>query len=201
MEQISALASLILASLVVMGSPGPSTMSITAVGAAFGFHRSLSYASGLILGTTTVLAAVAAGVVAMLLSLPRLAPALVIASAIYILYLAYKIATAPPLSKQDRAARVPSATGGFLLGIANPKAYFAIAAVFAGSNLAVSSRVAEAALKFAVLAVMIVLIHLAWLTAGASLSHLLHHPVRSRIANLMFAAILVATTILAIARS
>ncbi|MBV8654082.1 MAG: LysE family transporter [Alphaproteobacteria bacterium] len=198
---MSALASLILASLVVMGSPGPSTMSITAVGAAFGFHRSLSYASGLILGTTTVLAAVAAGVVAMLLSLPRLAPALVIASAIYILYLAYKIATAPPLSKQDRAARVPSATGGFLLGIANPKAYFAIAAVFASSNLAVSSRVAEAALKFAVLAVMIVLIHLAWLTAGASLSHLLHHPVRSRIANLMFAAILVATTILAIARS
>jgi threonine/homoserine/homoserine lactone efflux protein len=201
MEQISALASLILASLVVMGSPGPSTMSITAVGAAFGFRRSLLYASGLILGTTAVLAAVAAGVVAMLLSLPRLAPALVMASAIYILYLAYKIATAPPLSAQDGAARVPSVAGGFLLGVANPKAYFAIAAVFAGSNLAVSSPTTEAALKLAVLTVMIVIIHLAWLTAGVSLSHLLHHPVRSRIVNLAFAAILVATTVMAIARS
>jgi threonine/homoserine/homoserine lactone efflux protein len=201
MEQISALASLILASLVVMGSPGPSTMSVTAVGAAFGFRRSLSYASGLILGTTTVLAAVAAGVVAMLLSLPRLAPVLVIASAIYILYLAYKIATAPPLSKQDHAARVPSVAGGFLLGVANPKAYFAIAAVFAGSKLAVSSHIAEAGLKFTVLTVMIVVIHLAWLTAGVSLSRLLHNPVRSRIVNLMFAAVLVATTIVAIARS
>ena len=41
MEQVPALLSLILASLVVMGSPGPSTMSVTAVGAAFGFRRSL----------------------------------------------------------------------------------------------------------------------------------------------------------------
>ena len=201
MEQISALASLILASLVVMGSPGPSTMSITAVGAAFGFRRSLFYAGGLILGTTAVLLAVAAGVVAMLLSLPHLAPVLVAVSAIYIVYLAYKIATAPPLSTQDGAARVPSAAGGFLLGVANPKAYFAIAAVFAGSNLAVSSRVAEAALKLAVLTVMIVVIHLAWLTAGVSLSRLLRHPVRARIVNLLFAAILIATTIMAIARS
>ena len=39
---------LILASAIVMGSPGPSTMSATAVGAAYGFRRSLRYAYGLI---------------------------------------------------------------------------------------------------------------------------------------------------------
>ena len=54
---------LILASVVIMGSPGPSTMSATAVGAAYGFRRSLLYACGLIVGTTAVLLAVAVGVV------------------------------------------------------------------------------------------------------------------------------------------
>ena len=200
MEQVPALASLVLASLVVMGSPGPSTMSVTAVGAAFGFRRSLAYAAGLVLGTTAVLAAVAAGVVAMLLSVPRLAPVLVAASAAYIAYLAFKIATAPPLSGQDRAAGAPSFAGGFLLGVANPKAYLAIAAVFAGTTLGLESRLIEAMVKTAVLTVMIVVIHLGWLTAGVSLSRLLRHPVASRIVNLLFAAILVVTAIIAVAR-
>ena len=198
MEQLPALASLILASLVVMGSPGPSTMSVTAVGAAFGFRRSLAYLTGIILGTTAVLVAVAAGVVAMLMSLPRLAPVLVAASAAYIAYLAFKIATAPPLSRQDPAAGAPSFAGGFLLGVANPKAYLAIAAVFAGTTLAVESRMIEAMLKTGVLTIMIVVIHLCWLTAGVSLSRLLRHPVSSRIVNLLFAAILIITTVMAI---
>jgi threonine/homoserine/homoserine lactone efflux protein len=200
MEQLPALASLILASLVVMGSPGPSTMSVTAVGAAFGFRRSLAYLAGIILGTTAVLVAVAAGVVAMLMSLPRLAPVLAAASAAYIAFLAFKIATAPPLSRQHQAASAPSFAGGFLLGVANPKAYLAIAAVFAGTTLAVESRLIDAMLKTGVLTIAIVVIHLCWLTAGVWLSRLLHHPVSSRIVNLLFAAILIFTTIMAIAR-
>jgi threonine/homoserine/homoserine lactone efflux protein len=199
-EQVPALVSLILASLVVMGSPGPSTMSVTAVGAAFGFRRSLAYLSGIVLGTTAVLVAVAAGVVAMLMSLPRLASVLVAASAAYIAYLAFKIATAPPLSRQDQEAGAPSFAGGFLLAVANPKAYLAIAAVFAGTTLAVESRLIEAMLKTGALTITIVVIHLCWLTAGVSLSRLLHHPVSSRIVNLLFATILIFTTIMAIAR-
>lgn len=201
MEQVSALVSLILASIVVMGSPGPSTMSVTAVGAAFGFRRSLAYVSGIILGTTAVLVAVAAGLVALLMSLPRLAPALLAASAAYIAYLAFKIATAPPLSEPDRAASAPSFTGGFLLGVANPKAYLAIAAVFAGTTLAIESRLIEAMLKATILTIMIVVIHFCWLTAGVSLSRLLRHPVGSRIINILFAAVLMITTIMAIVRN
>lgn len=200
MAQASALISLVLAALVVMGSPGPATMSVTAMGAAFGFRRSLAYLAGVVLGTIAVLFAVAAGVVAMLLSLPRLAPVLLAASAAYIVYLAVKIATAPPLSSKNQAASAPSFAGGLLLGVANPKAYLAIAAVFSGTTLAAGSRLIEAMLKIAVLGIMIIVIHLVWLTAGASLSRLLHHPVGSRVVNLLFAAILIITTIMAMAR-
>jgi threonine/homoserine/homoserine lactone efflux protein len=192
------LAALILASAAVMGSPGPSTMSVTAVGAAFGLRRSLDYLWGLILGTIAVLIAVATGLFALLLSVPRLAPLLLAASAAYILYLAFKIATAPPLSKTDRRTAAPSFAAGFLLALANPKAYVAIAAVFASADLPVGAPAAGALLKTVVLALMIVAIHLAWLLAGSAFSRIFHDPVSSRIANILFAVILVVATAVAI---
>src|ERR1700730_5048730 len=84
------LGSLILASVVIMGSPGPSTISATAMGAAFGVRRSLKYVGGLMAGTATVLVAVALGIVALMVSIPEGARALGVASAVYILYLALK---------------------------------------------------------------------------------------------------------------
>jgi threonine/homoserine/homoserine lactone efflux protein len=191
----SGIAGLVLSAAVLMGSPGPSTMSVTAVGAAFGLRRALPYAAGLIAGTVVVLLAVAAGLVAMLLAVPRLAPLLTLAAAAYIIYLAVRIARAPPLSARDGVATAPSFLGGLLLAAANPKAYVAIAAVLAGA-----APTAAPVLKIAILAGMIVLIHLGWLLGGAALSRALRDPVRSRIANVTFAVLLVASSVAAVLR-
>jgi len=182
------LLSLLVASLLVMGSPGPSTISVTAVGAAFGLRRSIAYTSGLIAGTVLVLLAVATGVVAMLLALPRIAPVLLVASVGYILYLAFRIATAPPLAMHDASRDAPSFGGGLLLALANPKAYVAIAAVFTGSGL-------PASVKIVVLAGMVVLIHGAWLAAGTAFGRVLRDPLWSRRVNVSLAAALVAVTV------
>lgn len=189
---------LVLEAVAVMGTPGPSTMAVTATGAAFGVRRSLGFVSGAIAGTVAVLLAVATGVVVLLMSIPGLGVALTLASALYILYLAWRIATAPPLSTQTADAMAPSFAAGLLLAAANPKAWFAIAAVFAGSTLVEASREWDALLKAAVLAVMIVVIHLAWLLGGVSLAGFLGDPLRSRLANILFALILVATTLFAL---
>ncbi|WP_342240425.1 LysE family translocator [Inquilinus sp. OTU3971] len=191
------LAALLLASSVVMGSPGPSTISVTAVGASFGIRRSLPYAAGLIAGTVAVLLAVAAGVVALVTSIPHGAVALGILSAAYILYLAFKIATAPPLGGRGGPAAAPGFLGGFGLAIANPKAYVAIAAVFAGTTVVAGNSGLDAAVKTAVLGGMVVLIHFCWLLAGVSLSRWLHDPVIARIINLVMAAALVVVTVVA----
>lgn len=195
---LAGIGALLLASAALMGSPGPSTMSVTAVGAAFGLRRSLGYALGLILGTCLALAVVATGVFAVLLSVPSLAPVLTAASAAYIVHLAVRIARAPPLPEQDPAASAPSLAGGLLLAAANPKAYVAIAAVFAGSRLDGLSPAAGALLKTALLALMVVLIHLGWLLAGAALSRALRDPLASRIVNIALAVVLVATSVLAV---
>ena len=88
---------LLVTSLAIMGSPGPATISLTAAGSAYGVIRSLPYLVGIICGTTIVLVAVATGITSTLLVLPALRTVLLAISAAYILWLAYHVATAPPL--------------------------------------------------------------------------------------------------------
>jgi threonine/homoserine/homoserine lactone efflux protein len=91
----------------------------------------------------------------------------------------------------------PAFAGGFLLAIANPKAYLAIAAVFAGTSIFGDDHALDAVVKVALLGVMIVIIHFFWLSAGASLSRVLRDPVSSRIVNVVLAGCLVVTTVIA----
>lgn len=190
-------APLVLASAAIMGSPGPATISLVAVVAAYGVRRSLPYLLGLIVGSALVLFAVAAGITATLLAVPALRSVLIALSAAYILWLAYHIATAPPLSAEGAAADAPSLAGGTVLGVANPKAWVAMSAVFASARLAATAAT-DAAAKTAVLSVMIVLIMTAWLVAGASLAPMLRDPRRARMINAALAAALIAATALAV---
>jgi threonine/homoserine/homoserine lactone efflux protein len=191
------LASLVLTSLAVMGSPGPATISLVAAGSAYGVRRSLGYLAGIVAGTAIVLVAVAAGITAALLAVPALEPALLAAAAAYIVWLAYHVATAPPLGAAGGGGEPPAFAGGALLGVANPKAWVAIAAVFAAARLAASSTV-DALLKVAVLSVMIVAINVVWLAAGTSLAPLLREPRRARVVNVALAVLLVAATAAAV---
>lgn len=193
-----AAAKLLLDAAVVMGTPGPSTLAVMATGAAFGISRSLPFASGAIAGTTAVLAGVAAGVTTLLLSFPTLATALSVAGLLYVLYLAYRIATAPPLAAQADRAATPTFACGFALAVANPKAWLAIAAVFTGTMVAASSATLDASVKAILLTGMIAAIHLVWLVGGAYLAKFLSDPLWSRIANIVFAGILAGTAVLAL---
>ncbi len=189
--------SLLLAAAAVMGSPGPATISIAAVGSAFGVRRAIPYMVGLIAGTTGVLLIVALGLSAALLSLPAIGPALTVASIAYVVWLAWQIATAPPLASLDPASAPPRLWGGVVLGIANPKAYVAIAAVFAASRIAVDP-LADGLAKTAILAAMIVLIHIVWLVAGTVFARLLTNPIAARIANAGMAAAMLVASLLAL---
>jgi threonine/homoserine/homoserine lactone efflux protein len=190
------LAPLVVSSLAIMGSPGPATISLTAAGSLYGVRRSLAYLAGIVAGTAVVLVAVACGVTAALLAVPALRVVLLTVSAAYILRLAYRVATAPPLAVRSEST-VPSFAGGALLGVGNPKAWVAIAAVFTAVRLA-DSTTTDAVAKVVVLSAMIVVINAAWLVAGASLAPILRDPRRSRIANVVLAATLVAATALAV---
>ena len=188
---------LVLISLAIMGSPGPATISLIAAGSVRGVRRSFPYLFGIIAGTTLVLVAVATGITAALLAVPRVGSVLIWISVAYILWLAYQIATAPPLSKLTGASNAFSLMGGAILGIANPKAWVAIAAVFASVHLA-DAPTNDAAAKIVVLTVMIIVICATWLVAGRSIAPLLRDPPRARLVNAALAVGLVGATALAL---
>ena len=98
---------LLLTSLAIMGSPGPATISLIAAGSAYGVRRSAGYLTGIIAGTTAVLIAVATGITAALLAVPALGAVLIAASAAYIMWLAYHIATAPRAPHRPRRKTRP----------------------------------------------------------------------------------------------
>jgi threonine/homoserine/homoserine lactone efflux protein len=188
---------LLFISLAIMGSPGPATISLMAAGSAYGVRRSLSYLVGIVVGTTIVLVAVATGITAALLAVPAIGSVLIWISVAYILWLAYHIATAPPLSEPNPASSTFSVAGGTLLGIANPKAWVAIAAVFASGHLA-SDTTTDAIAKIVVLTGMIIAICAIWLVAGTSIAPLLREPGRARMVNAALAVALVGATALAV---
>jgi threonine/homoserine/homoserine lactone efflux protein len=191
------LAPLMLAALAIMGSPGPATVALTAAVSAYGIRRSAAYLLGIIAGTEVVLVAVATGVTAALLALPALRIALLVASAAYILHLAYRVATAPPLGEAGAQA-APSLGAGAFLGVANPKAWVGIAAVFASARLG-RDPTTDAAAKVALLGMLAFVLMAAWTLLGASLAPLLRDVRRARLVNGLLALALVVATVGALA--
>lgn len=192
---IGNLFAIIAAALPLMGSPGPATISLASLGAAFGFRNCVPYLFGIILGTIAVLLVVAAGVAGLLSSRSGLLLPVQIAASVYILFLAWKIATAPVGRKATSNAKqsgvaVASFLPGLGLAIANPKAFAVIGAVYAGYSVAPGELFLDALLKVAALAGVAVAVNTAWLAFGSTLSRFLSDPIIGRAINIAFAVVL-----------
>jgi threonine/homoserine/homoserine lactone efflux protein len=197
---MTAVLSFLLSALALTGSPGPNTLSVAAVGASFGRSRGFAYMLGLNVGMVGVIAIVATGVAAAVFAVPGLAPVVTALAVAYFLYLAYRIATAPPLATASASVRPPRWYEGAGLSLVNPKAYAAMAAVFSGHVLVADSPVADALVKTALLLPLICAVNLAWLLIGAAITRRLQDPAAARRINAVFAALLlisVALTLLA----
>ena len=195
---MDALFGFIAAGFALAGSPGPNTLSLAAAGAAFGPGRSLKYMIGLNLGMVVVMGVTASGVTGLVLAVPGAAPVLVALAAAYMVYLAYRIATAPPLAENAGDARQPSLAGGVFLSLVNPKAYAAMAALFSGFVLVGERPELDAAFKILVLVAIIALVNVTWLFVGSALTRAFRQPRVNRAINVAFAALLVASVAFAL---
>ena len=186
-----------LAAFPLMGSPGPATISLAGIGTGFGFRNGLQYLFGIVLGTIVVLILVATGITTLVLAIPTLVTVLTTLALVYILYLAWKIASAPILATELATSSAPSLSSGFVLAVANPKAFAAIGAVYTSQTLINDNLITDSALKISVLTVVIVLVNTAWLLFGSLFSRLLNHRILGRVANIAFALMLLASVALA----
>lgn len=195
---MDALPGFLLAGVALAGSPGPATLSLAAAGAAFGMQRSLGYLAGIVVGMVGVMAITASGLVGLLLAVPGAAPVVTVASAAYFVWLAWRIATAPPLAAETSQRRPPRLLAGLGLSLVNPKGYAAMAALFSGFVLARERLAFDAALKIALLTAVILAVNVLWLMAGATLTRFFRDPRTNRVVNVLFAVLLLASVVLAV---
>jgi threonine/homoserine/homoserine lactone efflux protein len=187
-----------LAVLLLLATPGPGVLSTAGVGAAFGFNAGLRYVGGLFVGTNLVALIVVSGLAAIILANPWARTALLGFSTIYLLYLAVRIAFAGRRIAFITASAKPGLRAGLLLQLINPKAYAVNLTWFSGFQLLPESLLLETLLKFLVINLVWIPIHLLWLFAGSSVNHLDLSPRGHFMINAAMAAAMLVVVVLAV---
>ena len=106
-------------------TPGPNNMLLTSSAANSGFRRSFALLLGIMLGMQSILYLSAFGIAALLLLYPAIHIVLKVVGSIYLLWLAWKTATAnyAPLKTNSEAVKSVTWYEGGLLQFLNPKAW------------------------------------------------------------------------------
>lgn len=179
--------------LVATGTPGPNNMINLAQGVRLGFWRALPFAIGTGVGIASLLVGVALGLGAVMAAAPVVEIGMRAATVVFLLYLAWKMATAGPLQAQDDGRRL-----GFLAGVGfqwiNPKTWattMTMAATFLPPTPSIETALTAGALFCAIGWTTQPL----WIGFGATLRGLLAAPGPARLFNGAMAALLLATTL------
>lgn len=189
--------SFVLAVFFLFITPGPGVLSLAGVGAAYGYRKAVRYYAGLFVGTNLVSFAVISGLAALMLSIPVLRTAFLLASVCYLLYLAFRIAFSGTEIAFIKAPTAPGFVAGILLQAINPKAYAVNTAFFTGFAFWPESLVVETLIKLAIMNAIWIPIHMVWLAAGVTLQRLNLAPRTHFIINMVMALSMLAVVALA----
>ncbi|MBW8754342.1 MAG: LysE family translocator [Sphingomonadales bacterium] len=190
-ETLLALAAFALVSSI---TPGPNNLMLMASGTNFGLVRTVPHMLGVGLGFTLMVLLVGAGLGGVFELVPGAMLALKVVSAVYLLYLAYKIAMAEPPSVEgaESGSRPLTFVQAAAFQWVNPKAW-TMALTAAAVYLPKEGR----ALAVFVVAIVFGLVNLpsimVWAAAGVQLRRLLHRPRAYRTFNVFAAVLLVAS--------
>lgn len=174
-------------------SPGPSNVMLLASGVNFGFRRTIPQILGITVGFSTLLMAAGLGLGAVLRAVPPLELALKLAGGAYLLYLAWRIASARSMGPDAATGARPLT---FLESAAfqwiNPKAWVVALTVMAVHADPVSPLV-SATLVAAVFALVNLPSISVWAAFGTALRGFLADPARLRWFNVAMGLLLAAS--------
>ena len=190
-----------LAAIGLLGSPGPAIAALLAVGKTHGLGRGLRFYGGLQVGLGAAAAISAAGLVSLLIAVPAMRIVMMVVATAYLLYLAWKIGTAPvgadPSEADATAPKGGFALAGAVIGITNPKAYVAFASLMAPVILVSEAPFADGLLKWALVVLVMIVVDILWLFAGVALGRASLPPKAERALNVVLALMIVAAAGLA----
>ncbi|MEW2919556.1 LysE family transporter [Ruegeria sp. ANG10] len=180
-------------------TPGPGVLTTAGIGSAFGFRAGLAFVAGLMLGGFINMMLVVSGVAAVAMAVPVLRTLLLFASVGYLVFLAWRIASAGSKVGFSPAVSPLGFANGLTLQFINPKAYVVGTALFSGFAFLPDAPVWEVVIKIVVFNMIWVPVHMIWLGAGAKLGSLdLSERSHQRI-NIAMAASLMVVVVIALA--
>ena len=174
-------------------TPGPNNLMLMASGANYGVRRSVPHALGISIGFPVMILLVALGVGQVFDIFPGLHTGLKVAAVAYMLWLAWKIASATPHMKEADSAGRPLTflqAAGFQW--VNPKAWTMALSASTLFLVPESGWWAVLALPFAFLLTAL-LSTSTWTVLGVGIRRLLETPARLRAFNIVMALLLVAS--------
>jgi threonine/homoserine/homoserine lactone efflux protein len=173
-------------------TPGPNNVLLWASGAEFGFRRTVRHLLGTALGIGSMALAVAAGIGALVMTLPELGFALKVGGSIYLLYLAFRIARAHAVDRAD-AARPLGVVQAALFQVVNPKAWvFAIGAITTFQPEGVPQAIGSVLVALTMM-VVVIPSSAVWAAGGGALNGILAGRRTSRAVGAVLAALLAAS--------
>ena len=180
---------------VLLGSPGPATLSLAAVGATYGIAKGARYLFGILMGLLFAMAGAVFGVAAVFAQWPEARWIVQLLGVAYLLYIAYRIATAPVLDKNaQNLSKPPSFRDGFILNLLNPKAYAAFFVLFSQFLLPFPNIAVRYVLTSLVCFAVAIVVDSIWLAIGSAIRLLFTHPHMARAVRIIFALSIVAST-------
>lgn len=172
-------------------TPGPNNLMLMASGANFGFRRSIPHMLGIGIGFTLMILLVGAGLVQFFDRYPMSHTLLKIVSVLYLLWLAYKIATAAPIKDGADKGRPMTFLQAAAFQWVNPKAWtMALTAITVYAPGTTFTAIALVALVFGAINLPSVS---SWTLLGQQMARVLTNPARLRAFNISMAALLVAS--------
>ncbi len=105
-----------------VATPGPANMAMMATGARFGFRAALPFVAGVILGKQLIIWPIGYGIMEVASQIPLLFEILKFLSALYIIWLAWRVANMR-LSSGEPSLDAPGFWSGLLVHPLNPKAW------------------------------------------------------------------------------
>lgn len=174
-------------------TPGPNNLMLMASGANFGFRQSIAHMLGIGIGFTVMIFAVGVGLIQLFDTYPLSHTILKAVSVVYMLYLAWKTATAAGIKDGDAAGRPMTFLQAAAFQWVNPKAWaMALTAIAAYAPDRTLSAILFVALVFGAINLPTVSI---WTLMGQQMARVLRQHRQRVVFNWIMAALLIASLV------
>ena len=174
-------------------TPGPNNLMLVASGVNFGFSRTVPHMLGIAIGFPLMIVIIGLGMGQLFAAFPQLYDILKWLSVVYMIWLAWKIATAGPLNKETAAAAQPMRFHeAVMFQWVNPKAWAMALAGIASHTIpsAFATSLTLLAVTFGIITFPGVAV---WTIFGVGLRRLLQDPARVQIFYIARAVLLLAS--------